>query len=163
MECANTPETDVQLSCSGAVLSCLPNSRCVQEGAAALPREAVVIRGGNSVDPGRLAEAFQAHFIRSQDDPGAVRGYCISVNGSAELSLEEIAMRAKRPNGQICSAAVGAIEDAGFVVVPSAGRWHKDLHCDVYLATGPEQMPAADQLAKLSQAFDSPVPNPARK
>lgn len=136
----------------------------MQEGeAAALPPEAVVIRGGDNVTPERLRAAFEDHFIRSADDPNAVKGYCISVNCGPNLSLDELAQEAQRPNRQLCVSTVEQIANAGFVVAPSTGpSAQRRLHCDVYLATGAEEMPTPEQLKLLSAAFGPSVPNPAR-
>ena len=124
---------------------------------------AVVIRGGSTATVARLDQAFEDHFVAAQERSDLVAGYCLSVNATGSETLLTVAITARRPNGSVCPSTVEAIENAGFVVRPTPGKWERDGHCDVHLQAGPESKPSPDDLVRLSQAFGAAVPNPHRR
>lgn len=129
-----------------------------------LPPESIAIRGGEDMSPAVLAAAFEDHHVKATDSPerGLLPGYCLSVNSAPGLSVEDLALLARRPNPRVCFTTVGDIENAGFVVVPTQASWTRNGHCDVYSQEGPERMPTPSELQALQHVFRGPIPNPAR-
>ena len=113
------------------------------------------------MSPEALAEAFQEHHDAIPDRPDIHPGYCLSINCIPSSDADAVAMKARRPNGEMCVTTVEAIESAGFAVVPTPSNWNKTGHCDVVVKDDCEKLPTREQLELLSAAFSEPVPNPA--
>jgi hypothetical protein len=118
-----------------------------------LPADAIVVRGGLMERRG-LDRSVLMHLERF---PGE---YALSVYAHADRSAAEIAAAGGVPNGQVRLSTVGRLAEAGFaVVLSSPGRGLPEGHADLLL-TG---LLDDDQYQRLEQAFDPPIPNPAKE
>ena len=108
-----------------------------------LKDDAYVIRGGHT-HPEQLRRGVDEH----RAVPG-LRGF--SVNAENGLSVEELALAAGYPNGQISWTQVSRLRRAGTNVIPSPG---KAYHCTVIASVA--------DATHLSAAFQQ-MPNPHRR
>jgi hypothetical protein len=83
----------------------------------------------------------------------------LSVACSDELTIAELARRARRPNAKMCVSTIGRIQHAlpGLRVEAAPAEGFSD-HALILFA----EMPDDYQLERLLEAFDDPIDNPYR-
>jgi len=124
----------------------------------ALPPDAVVIRGGKDMTITTLASGFD-NYCQKRREHGLSDEYAISVNSLPGVTLQELAMVAKLPNSSVTPTTVGAVEEAGFEVIPTPTT--NPSHCSVFLQGIHSAAPTLSQLVRLQGAFGQPIENPA--
>ena len=126
---------------------------------AALPRDAVVIRGGSDMTVLHLTESLKKHAVVRRARRLPVE-YGLSVVCLPEMTADQVARHARLGNGTMRISTVGQLQDAGFEVVPTPGNTQG--HCDVFLQGNRKRCPNGIHLARFAEAFGQPVKNPGR-
>ncbi len=120
-----------------------------------LPLEAVVVRAG-IMELADLEDNARNHYDRVSKYENREE-WALSVNSIPDLSADEIAKRAGKPNKQMCVSTVGAIE-ALDCVREVRSDWREDGHANIVLYGEP----SLDDLLSIKSVFFGPVPNTGR-
>ena len=112
--------------------------------------------------PKHLADSMSNHYDREVAE-NRRPAFRLSVNCVPGMTVDELALHARRPNGQVRVTQVGAIESAGFVIQETPGRRAVDGHCDVWYAEGDEELPDFEALGRLCDALGPSIRNPWRR
>lgn len=107
------------------------------------------------LDPDDLVFAFLNH---NKKHPHTT--YCISANALPGHDATRLAQLANARYGQMSVSSAARLGNAGYTVRLTRVS---DGHCDVFLTDAENQLPNPWQIADLKAAFDTPIPNPARK
>lgn len=117
-----------------------------------LPDDAVVVRGG----------LCEPHIVQKQAGREPDGTFGLSVRSAPGMTPEELAREAPAVlNGRIRVTSVRRIRALGpqFDVIPTTGQGYPEHHGTIVIPS----RPVSDEHARaVSEAFDPPIPNPAR-
>ncbi len=117
-----------------------------------LPDEAVVVRGG----------LCEPHIVKRQSDQEPDGTWGLSVRSGTGMTADQLAREVPAVlNGKIRVSSVGRIRALGpaFDVIPTTGPGYPEHHGTIVIPS----RPVSDEDARVvSEAFDDPIPNPAR-
>jgi hypothetical protein len=120
-----------------------------------LPLEAFVVRAG-IMGLADLMENTRNHYdlISELEDR---EEWALSVHSIPDLSPEDIARRAKKPNRMMCVSTVGAIEALN-CVREVRSDWKENGHANIVFHSEPSD----EDLLAVKEVFSNPVLNPGR-
>jgi hypothetical protein len=93
--------------------------------------------------------------VLSHNEKTHGREWALSCNSIPGLTAEEVAQRARRPNGQMCVSHVDRLRDLGCEVRPDGvSNGHSNI-----VFNGE---PTLEDLRRVQSVFSEPMPNPGR-